>query len=187
MEMHLIRLSSVLRACAIILIVICSKVSASATYDRKDYGSWADQNRDCISTRHQLLIELSTGPIRMNDKGCRVVSGRWYDPYTGTIFYKAADIDIDHVVPVFAAHQRGSHAWPKSLKVQFYNDPANLIPVSKRANRQKGSKGPSQWLPSNQPYQCEYVLRYARVLQKYQLTTEKDRATLMRIRNQVCG
>lgn len=169
-----------------LILGLWTGLCVAAAYERKDYGGWADQDRDCISTRHEMLMAMNVGQLRMNAKGCRVVSGRWYDPYTDTTFYKASNIDIDHVVPVFAAHQRGSHAWPKSLKVQFYNDPANLIPVSKRANRQKGSKGPSQWLPSNTAFRCEYVLRYTRVLLKYKLATAQDRESLARVRANVC-
>ena len=31
--------------------------------------------------------------------GCYVSRGRWFDPYTGNVYYRPSDIDIDHMVP----------------------------------------------------------------------------------------
>lgn len=78
-------------------------------YDRALFGGWADVDGDCKTTRHEQLADLSTGPIRLSDDGCRVVRGRWLDPYTGRIFQNSSGLDIDHVVPLFWAWQRGAY------------------------------------------------------------------------------
>ena len=64
----------------------------------------------------------------------------------------------------------GSQNWNKQQKKAFANDPTNLLPVWKRLNRQKGAKGPSEWLPPNQSYQCEYVKKWNMIKTKYKLT-----------------
>ena len=58
-------------------------------YDRKAWKHWVDEDRDCQNARHEVLITESTSPVVFKtEKGCRVVSGSWDDPYSGkTITY----------------------------------------------------------------------------------------------------
>ena len=65
-------------------------------YDRDLFGGWADFDKDCQNTRHELLQELSTSTFTLNDRQCRVLRGRWYDPYTDR-FFTGKDVDIDHL------------------------------------------------------------------------------------------
>ena len=81
---------------------------ASSGYDRKAYGSWADTDGDCKSTRHEVLEQLNTGRLRYSANGCRVVSGRWFGVFSGQYFYDAQDMDIDHVFPVALADRLGA-------------------------------------------------------------------------------
>ena len=77
-----------------------SRKSPSAdAYNRKLYGGWIDQDGDCQNTRHEVLIAESTVPVTLDAKGCRVVSGRWQDPYTGRVFTDPRPLDIDHFIP----------------------------------------------------------------------------------------
>ena len=68
-------------------------------YDREDWGSWADADGDCINTRHEVLILESFIEVEMDPTGCKVVSGRWFDPFSGTSITDPSLIDIDHFVP----------------------------------------------------------------------------------------
>ena len=54
-------------------------------YDHKSYHHWVDEeDRDCQNARHKVLIEESLSTVVFKtDKGCRVVSGSWKDPYNG--------------------------------------------------------------------------------------------------------
>ena len=100
------------------------------------------------------------------------MSGKWLDPYSGKYFYEAKKLEIDHLIPLKKAHTMGGHDWNKEKRKQFANDIENLIPVSSVLNRQKGSKGPRQWLPPNKKFQCEYVKKWLSIRKKYNL---KDR------------
>lgn len=160
--------------------------SDSSRYDRKEYGNWADTDGDCKSTRPEVLERLNVGQIRYSLNGCRVVSGRWYGVFSGQYFYEAKQMDIDHILPVALAHRLGANAWPKTKKCQFFNDPANLIPVSARLNRAKGAKGPGQWLPPSEAYHCEYVTRFLRVGLKYGLISGDYRTRIDMVRERVC-
>src|SRR5690606_38279888 len=136
------------------------------TYDRDAFGGWIDSDGDCINTRHEVLQDMSTDLVDMKNT-CSVGRGRWLDPYTNIIFVEASDLDIDHVVPLSYAWQRGAYAWPADKRVAFANDPANLLAVQAAANRSKGQKGPTEWLPPEISYRCQYLLRFQRIVTSY--------------------
>lgn len=144
----------------------------SKVYNREDWPHWIDADHDCQDTRAELLIATSKVPVKFrNEKRCSVVSGEWYDPYSGKTWTKASDLDLDHVVPLKWAHTHGAANWPKSQKRVFANDLNNLIPVEDNLNQAKSDKGPSGWMPPNHAYRCEYLARFVAVVVEYRLQT----------------
>jgi hypothetical protein len=159
-----------------------------APYDRGLYNHWIDTDRDCLNTRQELLQELSTSATSLAKSGCTVSRGRWNDPYTGNIYTSAKDLDIDHIVPLAWAHAHGAHSWSSDLREKFANDRVNLLAVQASANRQKGAKGPLEWLPSNKAYQCQYVTRFHRIVLTYKLQYSDYEAREMEsLRKRLCG
>lgn len=140
-----------------------SLVPRGPLYDRALFGGWTDEDGDCRDTRAELLAELSTVPVRWSADGCRVERGRWIDPYTGRTHLDAETLDVDHVVPLAYAWARGADGWDSAAREHFGLDPANLLPVEDRLNRSKGSRGPLSWLPPDEGFQCQYVLRFRRL------------------------
>lgn len=162
--------------------------AASQGYDRSKFGDWADFDSDCVNTRHEVLAQLSTGRISYSSDGCRVIRGRWNDPYTGKIFMEARKMDIDHLVPLYWAWQHGADRWDSSKRKQFANDPVNLFAVDAGTNRAKGAKGPLEWLPPSAGFHCQYVLRFERLMKTYGLSyTPDDTAKFKRLQYQLCG
>lgn len=148
-------------------------------YDRALYGSWADLDADCQNTRHELLAELSTAKVIWNESGCSVIRGRWIDPYTNKIFTNASDIDIDHLVPLSYAHDRGAAYWSTEEKTKFANDQRNLFAVDASANRSKGAHGPLSWLPPNEKFRCQYISRFMRIMMIYGLNFHPEESVYM--------
>lgn len=146
-----------------------SNYRTSSKYSRSQFGSgWADLNRDCQNSRMEALISQSLGQVQYkSSKECKVKSGKWISPFTGKTIYSASDIDIDHVVPLKWAWVHGADSWSKDKRVKFANDPANLLSVEARLNRQKGAKGLGKWLPPKN--QCQYIARFLRVYKTYDL------------------
>lgn len=142
----------------------------STLYDREQWPHWIDADHDCQDTRAEILIQHSQNAVRFSDKRhCTVVTGRWYDPYTGRTFTRARALDIDHIVPLRHAHGHGGDQWDEARRQQFANDPANLLPVAARANRSKGADSPDQWLPDNRDFWCEYGRRWQAIKEGYGL------------------
>ena len=157
-------------------------------YDRALFGGWADEDGDCRSTRDEVLAELSTGPVRWSANGCEVERGRWIDPYTGQVHLDAGGLDVDHVMPLAYAWTRGADGWDEDAREAFANDPANLLPVEARVNRSKGARGPLAWLPPDEEFRCQYLLRFARVARSHGLRPPVDEARAIEaLTGEVCG
>lgn len=167
----------------ILLLLALSPAQIHAQeYKRSDWRHWSDFDRDCRDTRAETLIASSmAGVIFVDDKACTVLSGIWFDPYTGKLFTIARSLDLDHVIPLHYASEQGGWRWDSLTKKLFANDPENLLLVSATENRSKGSKGPSEYLPAA-AYHCVYAQRWRMLSNKYELTLKaKDERTIEEI------
>ena len=154
-------------------------ITSLEIYDRSAFGGWADADDDCQNTRHERLEARSLDYVETTEDGCRIVTGHWNDFYTGEIVSVSRELDIDHVVPLRWAWERGASNWEPGKRREFANEPANLLPVSASANRSKGASGPLEWLPPDESFACEYVLRFSRVTDMYELEIPAEEATLL--------
>ena len=67
-----------------LVLLICSQISACPKYNRKDYRHWIDEDRDCQNTRNEVLIQESLDPVSFkSSKGCKVSSERRFGAFTG--------------------------------------------------------------------------------------------------------
>ena len=146
--------------------------SAKTGYARDEFGSgWVDVDRNGCDTRNDMLI------LRLENRDmsgpCKVLSGDLPDPYTGTWIHfergGKSEVDIDHIVALSDAWQKGASGWEFAKRVALANDPLNLEPVQASANRQKGAGDAATWLPSYKPFRCDYVARQVAVKEKYDL------------------
>ncbi|GJJ14294.1 hypothetical protein Clacol_008558 [Clathrus columnatus] len=78
----------------------------------------------------------------------------------------------DHIVPLKEAWISGANAWDAEKRREFANDifKPELLAVSRESNRAKGDKGPAEWLPLNEDFQCDYVMAWFDVKTSYELT-----------------
>lgn len=146
-------------------------------YDRKLYKHWVDEDRDCQNTRQEVLIEESVEPVVLDERGCKVISGLWEDPFTGNTYTNPSDLDVDHMIPLKEAHVSGGYLWSPAEREQYANDMSNpdtLIAVSSSANRQKGAKDVAQWLPPNEAYRCEYVIRWMNLKETWGFSSDDN-------------
>ena len=187
------RLTTPLAATAVFLIAggtgVAQGPDDSATpYRRDDYKHWIDADSDCQDTRQEVLVAESLSPVELDQSGCRVVSGRWFDPYTGLTVTNPSELDIDHFVPLAEAHRSGAFAWDAEARESFantLNHDEGLIAVTAGANRSKGDRDPAKWLPPNEAYRCDYVRDW--VVYKFIWDLSMDEAEEVAVRGVLHG
>jgi len=145
-------------------------------YERAAFGpAWADVDRNGCDTRNDVLArDLTDLTFRPGTHDCVVLSGTLADPYTGaTIAFErgpeSADVQIDHLVPLSDAWQKGAQQWTAEQRLAFANDPANLLAVDGPANGSKGDGDAATWLPPATGFRCVYAVRQIRVKAAYGL------------------
>ncbi|MFE1906388.1 HNH endonuclease family protein [Streptomyces gardneri] len=142
-------------------------------YEREKFGrAWVDVDGNGCGTRDDVLRRDLTG-VRLTDGRCKVASGTLTDdPYTGTTVEYVrgrSKVDIDHVVALSDAWQKGARKWDADTRRRFANDPLNLLAVDSSANRRKSDGDAATWLPPNRAYRCAYVARQVAVKKKYEV------------------
>lgn len=156
-------------------------------YDRSDWPHWSDKDKDCQNTRHELLLAGSKVEATFkSEKQCNVLFGSWYDPYSNEAYTNSKDLDLDHIVPLKFAHGHGAAKWSRKHKERFANDNDNLLLVKASLNRQKGAKGPSEWLPPHHQYRCEYIAKFNAVMDKYSLKYNSSEQRIVNRLVKVC-
>lgn len=144
-------------------------------YSREEFGPrWADVDGNRCDTRNDVLAR-DLDAIQLRDDGCTVRRGTLTDPLTGEAiaFERGPDtspaVQIDHLVALYDAWRTGARTWDPALRTQFANDPANLLAVDGPSNNAKGHADPSDWLPPDDGFHCEYVAARVRVKAAYGL------------------
>lgn len=146
-------------------------------YDaRAMYGqAWADVDRNGCDTRNDILKRDLTGIVFTNNSTCKVESGVLADPYTATTIHfqrgpeTSSAVQIDHVVALGDAWQKGAQQLTGEQRMAFANDPLNLQATDGPTDVQKGDSDAAGWLPPNKSFRCEYVARQISVKATYGL------------------
>jgi hypothetical protein len=142
-------------------------------YTRAAFSDGWDSLGTC-DVRNAILARDMTN-VTFVDTTCKVASGVLIDPYTAkTINFTRGidtsdDVQIDHVVALSDAWQKGAQQLDYSLRHQLANDPLELLAVDGAANQQKGDGDAATWLPPNKSFRCSYVARQIAVKKKYSL------------------
>ncbi|WP_245534413.1 GmrSD restriction endonuclease domain-containing protein [Xylanimonas cellulosilytica] len=146
-------------------------------YTRDQFGpAWADVDHNGCDTRNDILNRDLTGVVtRDGTHGCVVLTGTFADPYSGqTIAFQRGQttsslVQIDHVVALSDAWQKGAQQWDAETRRQFANDPLNLLAADGSLNAQKGDGDTATWLPPHKAFRCAYVARQVAVKRAYGL------------------
>jgi hypothetical protein len=134
-------------------------------------------------TRNYILKRDLRSITWRSGENCIVATGVLQDPYTGaTINFvrgvkTSLAVQIDHIVAVSDAWQKGAQQMTPGNRYSFYNDPLNLLAVDGPSNESKGDGDAATWLPPNKAFRCTYVSRQIAVKAKYKLwvtSAEKD-------------
>jgi hypothetical protein len=154
-------------------------------YERKLFSDgWGDLG-SCDVRNFILKRDMKSFTLRDN---CKVDTGILLDPYTGkTIRFKygvgtSSAVQIDHVVALSDAWQKGAQQLSPAMRYAIYNDPLNLLAVDGPTNSSKGDSDAASWLPPNKGYRCAYVARQVAVKFKYKIwVVEAEKTAIKRV------
>lgn len=157
-------------------------------YDRKaKFGTpWIDLDRNGCDTRNDILQRDLTDLTLQGS--CKVITGSLADPYTGGAvdFMRgnrtSALVQIDHIVALSDAWQKGGQKITQQQRIALANDPLNLLAVEGAVNSAKGDGDAATWLPPSKSYRCEYVARQISVKAAYELwVTKAEKSAMQRV------
>lgn len=158
-------------------------------YDRDLFSDgWGDIG-ECDTRNFILKRDLKSITWRSSPR-CTVATGILNDPYTAKKinFVRGVGtsnaVQIDHVVSVSDAWQKGAQQLSSQKRYAFYNDPLNLLAVDGPTNSRKSDSDAASWLPPNRKYWCSFVARQIAVKHKYGLwVTRAERDSMVRVLN----
>ncbi|MCA9333188.1 HNH endonuclease [Candidatus Saccharibacteria bacterium] len=157
-------------------------------YSRSEFGDGWAEIQGC--DMRNIILSRSLSEVEIGSDGCVVLNGKLIDPYTAKVINfkrgvdSSADIQIDHVVALSDAWQKGAQNLSFETRIQLANDPLELLAVDGPANQQKGDSDAASWLPPNKSYRCQYVARQIAVKVKYSLwVTEAEKSAMKRVLN----
>lgn len=145
--------------------------SHHSSYDRDLFPHWITISGTC-NTREQVLKRDGQGVV--TNSSCAAVSGSWYSPYDGATWTAAADVDIDHMVPLAEAWSSGAWAWTTSKRQSYANDLGGpeLWAVTDNVNQSKGDQDPASWQPPLGSFDCTYARAWIQVKWYWQLSVD---------------
>jgi hypothetical protein len=159
-------------------------------YDRAQFGqAWLDTDRNGCDQRNDVLGRDLTDVVhKAGTHDCVVLSGLLADPYSGTTIAftrgqtTSSAVQIDHVVALADAWQKGAQQWDAATRASFANDLVNLLAVDGPLNEQKGAGDTATWLPPNKASRCAYVARQVGVKTTYGLwVTQAEQDAMVRV------
>jgi hypothetical protein len=170
-------------------------------YDRP--STWDDEDGDCISDRHEVLMAQHLDgdgayPLVMSSSGCFVETGRWLDPYDDIYYYSASNVQIDHVVALYESWISGLGNFSSSLQRRYANTGSltqgvlpetshNFLAVGASSNGEKGSSDPTEWMPRNEAYHCTYLKKWVLTKSKNELLFDPAEFDFIQDREADCG
>ena len=135
----------------------------------------------------QRIIRREFGESAVLEE-CNVVAGEFDEPYTGEhLKFSTRDeiskgIQIDHVVALSDAWQKGAQNLSAEKRYEVATDPLNLLAVDAAANKKKSDGDAATWLPANKRFRCQYVARQVSVKYKYSLwVTEAEKSAISKV------
>lgn len=162
-------------------------------YSRSQFGqAWSDDvdvaggHNGCDTRNDILRRDLTDVVVKPRTRDCVVLSGTLHDPYTGTTVaftrgaQTSAAVQIDHVVALSDAWQKGAQQLTARQRTDLANDPRNLQATIGSVNQRKGAGDAATWLPPNRAFRCTYAQRQIAVKSIYKLwVTAAERNALV--------
>jgi hypothetical protein len=142
--------------------------SRNRPFSKRD---WIPRSRGCQKAYTKALAQASKVDIKYAKKGdcVFVVKGEWVDPYTLNSINDLRKIGLDQLVSYKEAHRYGAAYWSHTERMQLVNDADNIVPVSAESKKERDGRPPTEWMPENKDYWCDYIVKREIIQRKYNL------------------
>lgn len=142
----------------------------AAGYSPEKFTTSAVNAKGCSPSQAAFARDLLNETVAAD--GCTPTGGTLLDPYTGHPLdaSKPGAFTAGYIVNPAWAWGEGAAAWDNDARTKFAGDQANLATVDPATDEVKAGFGPSEWMPSNSAFRCDYVARYVWVLTEYNLS-----------------
>lgn len=136
-------------------------------YNREDY------EKPVISyTLNNKKINRNDYSWKTSDFLVSIKPFEYVCPYSGEVVTDESKLDYDHIVALKSTYIRGADDWTNKQKNEYAYDPYIGIDVYYSANRSKGDRGPSEWLPEENTE--DYCYSWLVICSKYDLTMTNE-------------
>jgi hypothetical protein len=160
-------------------------------YVRTKFKHWITISRagqvGCDSRKSVIIDEALVKPTI--GKGCALTGGKWLSIYDNVEVTDAGKLDVDHMVPLAEAWDSGASAWTDLKRQQYANDMTDsrhLIAVTGASNRSKSDQDPTDWVPTNKAYLCEYIANWVSIKVRWSLTVDQKELDTLNKDNASC-
>lgn len=143
-------------------------------YKRENFKHWVGTGNGCDARKSVIISEAIVKPTV--DSKCTITGGEWFSIYDSVKVTDAKKLDVDHMVPLAEAWDSGASSWDAKKRELYANDqtdPRHLIAVTGPSNRSKSDQDPSEWLPTNKAYTCEYLVNWISIKVRWSLSIDK--------------
>lgn len=179
--------SSIIKATDILEKLPVKGRAPKTGYSREEfYSNWP--TIDGCNLRQRIIRRELGDTATLSSDNCTVIAGEYDEPYTGKhqIFHVKEEItkgiQIDHVVALSDAWQKGAQQLDPAARHNLATDPLNLLAVDASTNQQKSDGDAATWLPPNKKFRCQYVARQVSVKYKYNLwITEAEKSAITQV------
>jgi hypothetical protein len=154
-------------------------------YVRAKFKHWVGVGNGCDSRKAVIISEALVQP--KVESGCKIIGGEWNSIYDNVKVIDAGKLDVDHMVPLAEAWDSGASAWDDKKRELYANDQTDkihLIAVTGSSNRSKSDRDPSEWMPSNKAYHCQYITNWISIKIRWSLSV--DERELLAIKSIKC-
>lgn len=155
-------------------------------YDRDKFPHWVTISGNCNARETVLKRDADEVTVGAD---CYPTSGKWYSQWDGVIKTSAADISIDHQVPLAEAWRSGASSWTTAKRQDFANDVTGteLIAVTATVNSSKGDRDPSAWKPPRTGSYCLYSKMWVHSKHKWGLELQSAEKSALQSMLNTCS
>jgi len=153
------------------------------------FGGWGDADGDGCNTHQEVLLAYAKDQPT-TDAQCTLTGGRWVSTWDGVTVTDAAQLAVDHLVPLSEAWQSNAWRWDSDTRHRFMNDLGyrrTLVPVTSSVSDARNGQAVPAWLPPATSFDCTYLAWWVGVKWRWRLSVDANERSFLADHLASCG